>query len=524
MDLSYAQDVVQDHVILSGEWNELKPDEEVTSIIFISDLHFDYTEGEISFENSDHVKRQFFSYIEEHYKKSVLCILGDSYNHYKKTLGFIRELEARQIHGFYVLGEHDYWNRGDKTFQEILNIYEQATIDNKYFRVLMKGKRYYIGDLCFIGDTGWTSFRQNQEDDIVDLSLFLDRPESWRVKDYSPKQILKMHHEWVDYANSVILTEKKVMVLTHFPMMNLHTSPEKCWMSSETDLLIRDHCWYLFGHTHNRKFKQGNFAAAQRGVWNMSDVFFTNKERMMKDIEEVDVDIQQYCGNDFGMLIKAKKLHDPHNAQYFELQAKDMASFYSPVTVEDPVTEIKMVKEIRGRGFKRCSSNRKIFAAIANEPEAYLKTVKEKINCIQENSYAGYDYSNGFSEEVIYGIHTAIGCLEYITETGDFSNPQIFVTAAIITGYIYNDMPYELELMRPVDYYDVVRFYFMFLTMKRYGIGVKEVSSIRKSTKHSVIAGNMELPLPEVNGKCMDSKEVTTVLNRTPLLGAMNLI
>lgn len=497
-------------------WNELKSDTAVTSIVFISDLHFDYTEGEICFANSDHVKQQFFSYIEEHYRKSIICILGDSYNHYKKTIGFLRELEARKIQGFYVLGEHDYWNNGEKSFQEIKDIYQQATKNHEYFHVLMTGKCYNAGEVCFIGDTGWTSFRQDGEE--VDFDLFLDRPESWRVKAYSPETVLQMHKEWIHYANSVIAMEKKVMVLTHFPMLSLHTAPEKCWMSSETELLIEDHCWYLFGHTHNRKFKQGNFAAAQRGVWNMSDTFFTNKERMMKDIEEVDVEIQQYCGNDFGMLIKAQKLHNPCNAQYFDLQAKDMAAFYSPVTIHNPGTELELVKEIKGRGFKRCSSNRKVFAAIANEPDKYLQTVKEKINCIQENSYAGYDYSNGFSESVIYGIHTAIGSLEYILNSGDFSNPQIFVTAAVITGYIYNDMPYELELMRPIDYYDVVRFYLMFLTMKRYGIGIDEVCSIRRSRKHSVIAGNMELPLPEVNGQCMDSKELTTALKNTPLL------
>ena len=237
--------------IITTYKGELQNVSVVSTIVFISDLHFDYMNKKSCIECAEEIKNTFISYIKEKYSRSIVCIGGDCFDDWQKALTFIQELEQERINGFIVLGNHDYWNDGTKTYKELLHIFAAETKENKYFRLLMTGRKYYIGDVCFIGDTGWTSFILNKRH--VNLSQFMELPEATLVKDFSPKEIVSMHNCWIKFANSILEQEKKVIILTHYPMVCYAKEPKDTWWSSKTKLIESKKCWKIFGHTHKNK-------------------------------------------------------------------------------------------------------------------------------------------------------------------------------------------------------------------------------------------------------------------------------
>ena len=169
-------------------------------IVFISDLHFDFTNQEFNPEAADRLKKEFLSFIKENYGNCLLCLAGDYFNDYRKTLGFIKELEKNKIRGFCVLGNHDYWSQSPKSYQELITLFDTETKENQYFRLLITGRKYYYDDLCVIGDTGWTSFRRRVGGDIP-LEQFTELPDACMVKGFHPEQIKEFHGNWVAFAN-----------------------------------------------------------------------------------------------------------------------------------------------------------------------------------------------------------------------------------------------------------------------------------------------------------------------------------
>lgn len=488
---------------------EISSNTVISTIVFISDLHFDFVYGEECPEQSEVIRKSFIDYIKKNYSRSIICILGDSYGDYLKVLSFIRELEKEKIIGFYVLGNHDFWNDGTKDYKEVIQFFEESTGEHQFFRLLTTGRKYYIGEMCFIGDTGWTSFVRNGE--MVELSKFMSLPEKMWIKNFSPKQIISMHNNWIKFANKVLGEEKQVIILTHYPMVDFTKKSEDCWWSSETKLIESKNCWKIFGHTHKTKQKKKNNVSAQRG-YNNKDIF---------DLERYGhlYGWQQYNAEDFGMLIRIK---DVSSVPMINLEP--LVAFYSPYVIQNPSTEIEQLAEVKRRGFKRCSKNREIFAELATRPYEYLHTIKEYMKDYEKSDYIGYKYSCELSEKTVYAIHTAIATLERIFDTNDFSNPQIVVMSAIITGYVYNYMAWEIDKMRPIDYYDVVRFYFVFQTMKRYNLGFGEISSIKKHKSRVVRLANLDVCLPSVDKHCMTVEEAYACIKGTPLLSQMDLI
>ena len=480
----------------------------VSSIVFISDLHFDYVDGEFCEEQSEEIKNTFISYIKDNYYRSIICILGDCFNDWRRVLLFVKELEKAKIKGFFVLGNHDYWNDGTQSYREVLDIFNKETENHVYFRLLTTGRKYYVGELCFIGDTGWTSFVQNGK--RTELSQFLKLPETVYMKNFSPEEIISMHNEWIKFANDTLGREERVVVLTHYPMVSFSKKPKDAWWSSETELIESKKCWKLFGHTHNARKRKINHVSVQRG--------YENKDK--KSLEEYGhLGYSQYNERDFGLLIKVE---DSNKLQVIDLSP--VLEFYSPIVVENPETQIELVREICGRGYKRSSKNWEILAELATDPYKYIKNIKKKVKEYEKSNYIGYRYTFGLSEKTISAIHTAICSLEKTFETNDFSNPVAFVTSAIISGYVYNYMAEEIDQMRPIDYYDIVRFFLVFQTMKKYNFGFEDIMSIRKHKSRSLQLANVLVGLPSLNQQCMTIDEAYACLKGTPLLQETNMI
>ena len=83
----------------------------------------------------------------------------------------------------------------------------------------------------------------------------------------------------------------------------------------------------------------------------------------------------------------------------------------------------------------------------------------------------------------------------------------VFVISAIITGYIYHCMPEQIDNMRPVDYYDIVRFYLVFQTMKKYQLNFDDIDSIKKHTSRTIQMANVQVGLPFLNKQCLTVDE-----------------
>lgn len=468
----------------------------VSTIVFISDLHFDFVYGDYCEEQSEWNKNAFISHVKENYKQSILCIAGDCFSNWRRTLSFIKELEKEQIRGFIVLGNHDYWNDGNKGYMELLDTFNVETKEHEYFRLLTTGRKYYIGELCFIGDTGWTSLRMNGK--RINGNKLENLPEKIYIKDFSIKQVTSMHDKWIAYANTVLEEEKQVIMLTHFPMICFAKEPKDCWWSSETKLKQKKNYWNIFGHTHKERYRKRNHVSAQRGYNNYS----------LEKLEREKLIAAMYT---IGLLVKIIE-----TSKVAAVDTQPLSYLYTPQLVENPDTQIELISDIKRRGYKRTSKNWEILAMLAAEPLEYIKTAKECMKDYEKSAYIGYRYAFYLSEKTIYAIHTSIASLEKIFEQNDFSNPTIFIMSAIITGYVYNGMAHEIDYMRPVDYYDVVRFYLVFQTMKKYNIGFDDIDSIKKHRKRSLTLENVPIGLPTINEQCMTEEEAC--LKGTPLL------
>lgn len=462
------------------------------TIVFISDLHFDFTNQEFNPEAADRWKEEFLSFIKENYGNCLVCLAGDYFNDYRKTLDFIKELEKNKIRGFCVLGNHDFWSEGQKSYQELIALFDTETKENQYFRLLITGRKYYDDDLCVIGDTGWTSFRRRVGGDIP-LEQFMELPDASMVKGFLPEQIKELHGNWVAFANEVVSTEEKVLILTHFPMFDFTREDSDCWWSSVTGLKA-ENSWNIFGHTHHKQIHCYNNVSYQIGYSNKSAEQVAGESRYSTEL--------------FGRLERIS------GSSGIALAKESMISaFFSPITVTDTIRDIAVVTQIKSRGFKRCAANKKNFAALANDRSSYLKQVLEILNGCLEGYYCDYVVTERLSKYIVESVFASIAVLE----ENDFSDIRAFVTAAVITGYVYNNVPHMIEDMRPLDDYDVIRFWLMFLTIKKYNIGMTDIHSVRKDKSNYIPFQNVDIYLPAVNNMVMPAEEVLQLMQKNDL-------
>lgn len=462
------------------------------TIVFISDLHFDFINQEFNPEAADRLKEEFLTFIIENYGNCLVCLAGDYFNDYRKTLDFIKELEKNKIRGFCVLGNHDYWSEGQKSYQELIALFDTETKENQYFRLLITGRKYYDDDLCVIGDTGWTSFRRRVGGDIP-LEQFMELPDASMVKGFLPEQIKEFHGNWVAFANEVASTEEKVLILTHFPMFDFTREDSDCWWSSVTGLKA-ENSWNIFGHTHHKQIHCYNNVSYQIGYANKSAEQVAGESRYSFEL--------------FGRMERIS------GSSGIALAKESMLSaFFSPITVTDTIRDIAVATQIKSRGFKRCAANKKNFAALANDRSSYLKQVMEILNGCLEGNFCDYVVTERLSKYIVESVFASIAVLE----ENDFSDIRAFVTAAVITGYVYNNVPHMIEDMRPLDDYDVIRFWMMFLTIKKYNIGMTDIHSVRKDKSNYIAFQNVDIYLPAVNNMVMPAEEVLQLMQKNNL-------
>lgn len=462
-------------------------------IVFISDLHFDFTKGKFNAKAALRMQDDFIAFVKERYSNSIVCLAGDFFNSYKKTLSFVKKLEKNQIVGFFVLGNHDYWSKGSMSYQDIITLFSDATKDNRYFKFLVTGRKYYFNDFCIIGDTGWTSFRRQKRQ--VELNQFMFLPDAVQVKDFNPTNIIKLHNEWVSFANNVLKKEEKVLIVTHFPMVNFTKEDKDCWWSSTTALKGKN-SWRIFGHTH-RSGQRFNNVSWQRG--------YENKDSKALERQWVT----QYTYGSFGKLEKSGYQDSISLASDFN----SISNFHSPIVVKNVTGEAALILAVKRRGYKRCASNKHNFTTLATSPEAYIERVKKVMEGYLQDTYMGYVLSGHIPQEIISAIQHSIA----IIERRDMSDVRAFITAAVITGYVFNEMPFLIKDMRPLDDYDILRFWLMLITINHYGINMDSINTVRSDKKNRISFCNVDLYVPAVNDLSLSAHEVEMLMYDTPL-------
>lgn len=100
----------------------------------------------------------------------------------------------------------------------------------------------------------------------------LELPEEKQVKDFSFRVVLEYHSKWINYANSILDSKSRVIVLTHFPMFACSVKKNAdLWWSSQTNIITTPNCWKIHGHTH-KNYQEHNFLSYQRGYDHVSDL------------------------------------------------------------------------------------------------------------------------------------------------------------------------------------------------------------------------------------------------------------
>lgn len=463
------------------------------NILFCSDLHFDYALDKNKQSAISKNENNFIKSILKVKDESILLIAGDIYNDYRETIKFVKKLEYKKILGFFVLGNHDYWNGLHFSIKEILEKFEQNTTDHKYFKFLTTGKIYEIDGYKFIGDTGWSSFKRG--DYNVDINNFNSLPEFKEIKNFDLNEIILLHDYWIDFANKVFSENENVIVLTHFPMIDLTILDRDVWWSSTTKLI--DHNgWKIFGHIHNKDifYRQANnvcycigynILSVKKSYFWKKDEEFRNYQFYKKLIWNIYT-LDKIDNNNFSIQIINK---------FYSLKNNE----FSNINHE--------INKIISNGYKRVAANKKNIFCLALKPEKYFKKIEEWLNgnkiFIFANYYIEGDYEYSLIELVRYSL--------YFLQNNDFSEKfHEYIIAALVTGYVYNNLPLFVSDIRSISNYDLVRFLLFFLIVQK----SKNISPnlVRKS-KDFLIINKIKIYFPLLDGKGLNQDLVKRIQN-----------
>jgi len=489
--------------------------------VFISDLHFDLfykilSREELAIrlekmrrgvidnknpyeleENNAFLEKEdlFINFVREHFSNDILILAGDYYTNYKQSLSFVKKLEASKVTSYFVLGNHDFASNNQTNFSDIISLFDSETSSHEYCKFLMVGKKYYHEDVCIIGDIGWNS-----------NSLYKVSGKGSFTNSHFPKKLYAQEgKKWAKYAESILKEEQKVLMVTHFPQADIKNSGEH-WVdwSSAKLLLSSGNCWKIFGHTHQRgHFQHYNNICSQQGYTHGG-----NAESL------IYMKFSKHKRN-FGILEKAT-VNASDGSFCLVTAINKVNHFYSTMLITDPKKELEAVQSISKRGYMRVGNadNKRALAHLIRNKAEYISRIEEELKAVEFTEYIGYVLGERVSFRAVEAVKNSIDILENVSP----NNARAFMTAFVITSYVYNGMISYLESMRPVDDYDIMRWWMMFATIQKFNISPDEIKSVRRNTKECLHFQNAPLYLPKVNDKSLRITEVRALLSNTSLL------
>lgn len=453
-------------------------------------------------------------------KESIFVLAGDFFNDLYQTLDFINLLEKEKINAFIVLGNHDYWSYTKKrSLKESIDIASKKTVHNKYARLLITGRKYKIGNLTFIGDSGFTNLKYYDRDTssyktstTEDLKKFvIDTNE---IEDFEAKTFIKLNEEWTNFAKKEIENKCKnesLFIITHWPMERSSECLKDSWWNTSAKFNqvqgsknSRDEetYWLISGHTH-RDTHYSNSISVQAGY------------QTTKWFEQLKIE-------DFGCLIAVDKLYELVTNTGF------LNRFYHTEIVDKNTGDYEEIsKKIKLQGFRRAGNtgNKKVLSAYISNPKAYLQKVSKETYKIKNHFDGVSGYSDVLSPQ-LYQSKLAVKEAVNILKSGYNNNPLEFYTALIVSGYAFNKSIHLLNDMRAVNMYDMIRQAMVYLTlMNNQEIDIDNIKSITSHNhkKDLFIIGNIEIKIPVIDGYRLSVKELTPMMEEFNLfLTGMN--
>lgn len=187
-------------------------------------------------------------------KTKYTILAGDITNFKKRETILTRvvsELKPHTDHIIYVLGNHEYYEPGNKNISEIKSEYKKLC-DNLGIS-LLENSSLETDDFVFYGATMWTK---------PSIGAFLGMNDKYSFKNH--QEVIDIHEESV-FQLSKFLAEHKciqntkplIVITHHLPSFKLIDKEYECYkdlntgFASELDHLIRDPVKYwIYGHTH----------------------------------------------------------------------------------------------------------------------------------------------------------------------------------------------------------------------------------------------------------------------------------
>lgn len=178
---------------------------------------------------------------------------------------------------FYILGNHEAYSK-NISFVDLLKKFRDFFKKYKNI-VFLYNETYSLGDYLLVGSTMWS--------DPYLIEKF-HRPilfETQNGLDFDRTQYLKLRQECIDFLNS-IKTKKKVILLTHFPIINKYTFNKKhikdknyiSWLTNNINIkslpFYKNLLVSISGHTHysyDFTYKGIRFIANQLGYTYFKD-------------------------------------------------------------------------------------------------------------------------------------------------------------------------------------------------------------------------------------------------------------
>lgn len=88
--------------------------------------------------------------------------------------------------------------------------------------------------------------------------------------------------------------------------------------------------------------------------------------------------------------------------------------------------------------------------------------------------------------------------------------------------YAYHDAIGYIGWMRPIDEYDIVRFYFVLLTVKKYSSDELWLGKIQRHASRYINFENVDIYLPVVDGKCLSVDEIIDCIEKDQMIEVKN--
>jgi len=187
----------------------------------------------------------------------------------KKYISFFNFVDSKWKLTFYILGNHEFYSK-KYTMKEMLNFYKKFFKKYKNIKLLYNDT-YDFGEYLIVGTTLWTY--PNIKDFTRPLLSNTKKGRIWNLKKY-----LKFSDKCKEFLKN-IKTKKKVILITHFPVISKYTFNENnqyednlTWLTNNYDItkfkFYKQLSTIISGHTHfsyDFNYKKVRFISNQYG-------------------------------------------------------------------------------------------------------------------------------------------------------------------------------------------------------------------------------------------------------------------